>query len=59
MHNKTAFSLILRVNLDSIQSETGSLLKQLNEAVKRVSISESEIKEQYAEILEVRGQTSP
>ncbi|XP_037551036.1 inverted formin-2 [Nematolebias whitei] len=40
------------VNLDSIQSEISTLLKQLNETIKKMSNSEDEVKEQYAEILE-------
>lgn len=43
-----------RVNLDSMQSETGLLLKQLNDAAKKVSNSVDEVKEQYSKILEVR-----
>uniref|UniRef100_A0A3Q2CXI6 FH2 domain-containing protein n=1 Tax=Cyprinodon variegatus TaxID=28743 RepID=A0A3Q2CXI6_CYPVA len=40
------------VNLDSMQSETGLLLKQLNDAAKKVSNSVDEVKEQYSKILE-------
>ncbi|XP_053290436.1 inverted formin-2 isoform X3 [Pleuronectes platessa] len=40
------------VNLDSAQSEASALLKRLNEAVKKVSVSMEEVKEQYAEALE-------
>uniref|UniRef100_A0A8C5HAG5 Inverted formin, FH2 and WH2 domain containing n=1 Tax=Gouania willdenowi TaxID=441366 RepID=A0A8C5HAG5_GOUWI len=36
------------VNLDSVQSESSALLKQLNETVKKVSNSLEELKEQYA-----------
>ncbi|XP_069391747.1 inverted formin-2 isoform X2 [Paralichthys olivaceus] len=40
------------VNLESVQSDASSLLKRLNEAVKKVSTSVEEVKEQYAEVLE-------
>uniref|UniRef100_A0A8C6PT80 Inverted formin 2 n=1 Tax=Nothobranchius furzeri TaxID=105023 RepID=A0A8C6PT80_NOTFU len=38
------------INLDSIQAETGALLKQLNAAAKKVSNSVDEVKEQYENI---------
>ncbi|XP_028294273.1 inverted formin-2 isoform X3 [Gouania willdenowi] len=40
------------VNLDSVQSESSALLKQLNETVKKVSNSLEELKEQYAKVLD-------
>ncbi|XP_077411492.1 inverted formin-2-like isoform X2 [Vanacampus margaritifer] len=40
------------VNLDSIQSETNTLLKRLNEASKKVSNSVEEVKQQYVKVLE-------
>ncbi|XP_075344094.1 inverted formin-2-like isoform X2 [Odontesthes bonariensis] len=40
------------VALGSIQSETGVLLKQLNEAATKVSNSMDEVKEQYGKVLE-------
>lgn len=40
-----------------MQSEISTLLKQLNESIKKVSNSEDEVKEQYTDVLEVRGQT--
>ncbi|XP_016525559.1 inverted formin-2 isoform X2 [Poecilia formosa] len=39
-------------NLESMQAETGALLKQLNDSAKKVSNSVDEVKEQYAKILE-------
>ncbi|XP_072221100.1 inverted formin-2-like [Leuresthes tenuis] len=39
------------VALGSIQSETGALLKQLNETAKKVSKSMDEVKEQYGKVL--------
>lgn len=41
--------------MESMQSETGALLKQLNDSAKKVSNSVDEVKEQYTKILEVRG----
>ncbi|XP_060938335.1 inverted formin-2 isoform X2 [Limanda limanda] len=40
------------VNLDSAQSEASAILKRLNDAVKKVSVSTEEVKEQYAEALQ-------
>lgn len=40
------------VNLDSVQSEAGGLLKRLNETAKKVSNSVDEVKEQYTKVLE-------
>ncbi|XP_070402781.1 inverted formin-2 [Nothobranchius furzeri] len=40
------------INLDSIQAETGALLKQLNAAAKKVSNSVDEVKEQYVKVIE-------
>lgn len=50
----TVLHFVLRVNLDSIQSEASALLKRLNETTKKVSNSVEEVKEQYAKVLEVR-----
>ncbi|XP_026019395.1 inverted formin-2-like [Astatotilapia calliptera] len=44
--------LLLRINLDSVQSEASALLKRLNETAKKVSNSAAEVKEQYAKVLE-------
>ena len=44
---------VLRVNLDSVQSEASALLKRLNDTAKKVSNSVEELKEQYAKVLEV------
>lgn len=49
--------LLLRVNLDSVQSEASALLKRLNETAKKVSNSAEEVKEQYAKVLEVKRQS--
>lgn len=49
--------LLLRINLDSVQSEASALLKRLNETVKKVSNSAEEVKEQYAKVLEVKRQS--
>lgn len=49
--------LLLRVNLDSVQSEASALLKRLNETAKKVSNSAEEVKEQYAKVLEVNRQS--
>lgn len=51
-HQKVSY-FSLRVNLDSVQSETSALLKRLNEAAKKVSNSVEDLKEQYAKVLEV------
>ncbi|RVE57100.1 hypothetical protein OJAV_G00212820 [Oryzias javanicus] len=40
------------VNLTSIQSESGALLKQLTDATKKISNSDDEVKEQYSKILQ-------
>ncbi|KAL6105988.1 inf2 [Pungitius sinensis] len=40
------------VNVDSIQAEAGALLKRLNEAAKKVSNSDEEVKEQYEKVLQ-------
>lgn len=49
--------LLLRINLDSVQSEASALLKRLNETAKKVSNSAEEVKEQYAKVLEVKCQS--
>ncbi|XP_054469215.1 inverted formin-2-like [Anoplopoma fimbria] len=40
------------VNLDSLQSEASALLKRLNEAAKKISNSDEELKEQYEKVLQ-------
>ncbi|KAF6731668.1 Inverted formin-2 [Oryzias melastigma] len=40
------------VNLTSIQSESGTLLKQLTDATKKISNSDDEVKEQYSKVLQ-------
>lgn len=43
--------------MDSIQAEAGALLKRLNEAVKKVSNSVDDVKEQYENVLQVTSQS--
>lgn len=52
-HITKGFHFVLRVNLDSVQSEASALLKRLNETSKKVSNSVDEVKEQYTKVLEV------
>ncbi|KAM9787257.1 inverted formin-2 isoform X1 [Syngnathus typhle] len=40
------------INLDFVQSETNGLLKRLNEALKKVSNSSEDMKQQYAKVIE-------
>ncbi|XP_049597274.1 inverted formin-2 isoform X3 [Syngnathus scovelli] len=40
------------INVDSVQSETNGLLKRLNEALKKVSNSSEDMKQQYAKVIE-------
>lgn len=44
---------LLRVNIESVQTEANGLLKRLNDSIKKVSKSIDEVKEQYAKVLEV------